>query len=81
MLSTATQPMKRNAKIFVAGHCGMVGSAIVRRLEAGAYTNVLTRSRAERDQHAVHSFLTEERAARRVHLVKIAGFQTFDHQE
>jgi GDP-L-fucose synthase len=51
----------KQAKIYVAGHRGMVGSAIVRRLEAGGYTNVITRSRAELDlldQQAVHAFLS-----------------------
>jgi GDP-L-fucose synthase len=52
----------KQAKIYVAGHRGMVGSAIVRRLEAGGYTNVITRARAELDlldQQAVHAFLSE----------------------
>ena len=50
--------------IFVAGHRGMVGSALVRRLEAGGYTRILTRSRAELDlcdQRAVHAFLADAR--------------------
>ena len=45
------------SKIFVAGHRGMVGSAIVRRLASGGYTRVITRSRSELDlldQQAVH---------------------------
>ena len=41
--------MKKNSGIFVAGHRGMVGTALVRRLEAGGYSNVLTRTRAELD--------------------------------
>jgi GDP-L-fucose synthase len=55
--------MKREAKIFVAGHHGMVGSAIVRRLRAGGYNNLLVRTRAELDlldQRAVHDFLAEQ---------------------
>ncbi len=56
--------MDKNSKIYVAGHRGMVGSAIVRRLKAGGYTNVLTRTHAELDlldQKAVHAFLASEK--------------------
>jgi len=54
----------RNAKIYVAGHRGMVGSAIVRRLQQGGYTGVITRSRQELDlldQRAVFRFLQTEK--------------------
>lgn len=56
--------MDRRARIFVAGHNGMVGSAIVRRLQASGYNNLITRSRAELDlasQEAVGSFMARER--------------------
>ena len=56
--------MEHSAKIFVAGHRGMVGSALVRRLHAGGFTNVITRSRAELDlldQRAVNDFLATEK--------------------
>ena len=56
--------MEKNAKIFVAGHRGMVGSALVRRLQSGGYTHILLRTRAELDlgdQRAVHAFLAEQR--------------------
>lgn len=56
--------MNKDAKIFVTGHRGMVGSALVRRLEAGGYTNLLTRSHAELDllnQAAVYEFLQAEK--------------------
>ncbi len=47
----------KDARIFVAGHGGLVGSAIMRKLEAGGYTNVLTATREQldlRDQAAVN---------------------------
>jgi GDP-L-fucose synthase len=53
-----------NKKIYVAGHNGMVGSAIVRRLKRGAYTNILTKSHGELDlldQKAVCDFLKTEK--------------------
>jgi GDP-L-fucose synthase len=56
--------MDKNAKIYVAGHRGMVGSALVRRLKAGGYTNIVTRTHAELDlldQKAVHGFLSAEK--------------------
>ena len=56
--------MHKDAKIFVAGHRGMVGSAIVRRLEAVGYTGVVTAGRAELDlldQRAVNDFLQTQR--------------------
>lgn len=55
--------MDRRAKIYVAGHRGMVGSAIVRRLQAAGYTNILTRTHAELDlvrQLSVEQFLQQE---------------------
>jgi GDP-L-fucose synthase len=56
--------MENNAKIFVAGHRGMVGSAIVRRLHAEGFQQLVTRTHAELDlldQRAVSDFLAEER--------------------
>ena len=53
-----------SAKIYVAGHRGMVGSAVVRALEATGATNILTRSRSELDlcsQAAVESFFAEQK--------------------
>lgn len=52
--------MNSHAKIFVAGHRGMVGSAIVRRLQSAGYTQIITAGRAELDlldQRAVHDFV------------------------
>lgn len=51
--------MDKQAKIFVAGHRGMVGSAIVRRLQADGYRNLVLRTHAEldlRNQAAVEKF-------------------------
>jgi len=51
-------------KIYVAGHRGMVGSAIVRSLEAKGFTNIVTRTHAELDltnQQAVKTFFEQER--------------------
>ena len=48
-----------NQKIYVAGHRGMVGSAIVRNLQAKGYKNIVTRTHAELDltnQSAVQDF-------------------------
>lgn len=52
-----------DAKIYVAGHRGMVGSAIVRQLEAKGYNNIVTRTHGQLDlldQQAVFAFLAEE---------------------
>lgn len=51
------------AKIYVAGHNGMVGSALVRHLQAKGYQNIISRSRSELDlldQKSVHDFLKVE---------------------
>ena len=40
--------MEKNAKIYVAGHRGMVGSAIVRELERQGYTKIVTRTHKAR---------------------------------
>ncbi|MFM0494336.1 GDP-L-fucose synthase family protein [Paraburkholderia caledonica] len=56
--------MDKHSRIFVAGHRGMVGSALVRRLAAAGYTDVITRSRVEldlTDQAAVNRFFQAEK--------------------
>ena len=56
--------MKLDSKIYVAGHRGMVGSAIVRELKRQGYTNIVTRTHDELDltrQEAVERFFAEER--------------------
>lgn len=53
--------MDKNSKIFVAGHRGMVGSAIVRKLQSLGYSNIVIQSRDQLDllnQQAVHDFIT-----------------------
>lgn len=55
--------MDKSAKVFVAGHRGMVGSAIVRKLQQKGFTNLLLRTSAEldlRNQQAVDSFFETE---------------------
>jgi GDP-L-fucose synthase len=41
--------MKKDARIFVAGHAGLIGSAMLRRLQRDGYTNIVTRTRSELD--------------------------------
>jgi GDP-L-fucose synthase len=56
--------MELSARIYVAGHRGMVGSAIVRALEKRGYTNIITRSSTQLDlrrQQAVEDFYAAER--------------------
>jgi GDP-L-fucose synthase len=56
--------MKKLSKIYVAGHNGMVGSAIVRKLRSSGFDNLLLRSRQEldlTDQSSVRTFLQSER--------------------
>ena len=56
--------MKKESKIYVAGHRGMVGSAIVRELQRQGYTRIIIRTHAELDlcrQEAVEAFFRAER--------------------
>ncbi|MGI8893258.1 MAG: GDP-L-fucose synthase [Bacteroidia bacterium] len=56
--------MKKNSRIFVAGHRGMVGSAIVRQLRQKDFNNIITRTSTEldlRDQSAVAEFVKQEK--------------------
>ncbi len=56
--------MEKNSKIYIAGHKGMVGSAIERKLEAEAYSNLVLRTSAEldlKDQAAVATFFEKEK--------------------
>src|SRR5690554_2986833 len=56
--------MNKNSKIYVAGHTGMVGSALVRKLKSEGFKNLIFRSSSELDlteQQAVKAFFEEER--------------------
>ena len=56
--------MEKDAKIYVAGHRGMVGSAILRELERQGYTNIITRTHKELDltrQDQVEKFFAKEK--------------------
>src|SRR6267143_1416596 len=58
--------MDKSDKIFVAGHRGRVGSALVRRLQAEGFSNVVTRDRVQldlTDESAVAEFFAKEKAA------------------
>ena len=58
--------MDKSEKIFVAGHRGMVGSALVRRLKGEGFSNLLVRDRSKldlRDECAVGKFFEEEKPA------------------
>lgn len=56
--------MEKTGKVYVAGHRGLAGSAILRRFEAGGYLNIVTRCHDELDlldQNAVREFFAKER--------------------
>jgi GDP-L-fucose synthase len=56
--------MKKDSKVFVAGHRGLVGSAIVRNLKENGYTNIITKTRQELDllnQSDVFDFFVNEK--------------------
>ena len=56
--------MNKESKIYVAGHRGMVGSAIIRELHRQGYTNIITRTHKELDltrQVEVEKFFEEEK--------------------
>lgn len=58
--------MDKTAKIYVAGHRGLVGSALMRNLQAAGYSNIVTRTHAELDltsQDAVENFFATEKPA------------------
>jgi GDP-L-fucose synthase len=56
--------MKKNAKIYIAGHKGLVGSALVKKLEKDGYSNIITKNHSQLDlidQKAVEQFFNEEK--------------------
>ena len=56
--------MDKNSKIYVAGHTGLVGSAILRHLQALGYSNLIVRTSSEldlRDSLAVSNFYKVEK--------------------
>ena len=56
--------MKPDSKVYIAGHRGLVGSALLRNLEANGYRNLVTRTHTEldlTDQQAVRSFIAQEK--------------------
>lgn len=58
--------MQKNSKIYIAGHKGMVGSAIMRQLAVLGYTNIITKNSSEldlRNQQAVNDFFVTEQPA------------------
>lgn len=58
--------MKSDSKIYIAGHRGLVGSAIIKNLRERGYQNLLTRTHAELD-------LTDQRAVRDFFCKRAAG--------
>ena len=74
----------KHSRIYVAGHLGMAGSAIVRRLRAGGYQNLLLRTRAELDlldQGAVRSWMQRERPEYVFHAAgKVGGIAANDRE-
>ena len=69
--------MNKTDKIYVAGHRGLVGSAIVRNLESKGYTNVIGRTHKELDltnQAQVQAFFETERPDLQSLLTRICKF-------
>ncbi|MFY7899088.1 MAG: NAD-dependent epimerase/dehydratase family protein, partial [Chitinophagaceae bacterium] len=56
--------MQKDAKIYIAGHRGMVGSAIFRKLQKDGFNNIVTKTSSEldlRNQQAVNDFFATEK--------------------
>lgn len=68
--------MEQDAKIYVTGHTGMIGSTMLKRLESDGYTNIVTRSHTELDlscQSAVDAFFALERPEYVFHIAAKTG--------
>jgi GDP-L-fucose synthase len=66
LILSLSRPVEKPDKIFIAGHRGLVGSALVRKLEQGGFANLLTRGRAEldlRNASDVDRFFAQEKPA------------------
>lgn len=65
-IAATTMPLEKSDKIFIAGHRGLVGSSLVRKLEQDGFANLLTRNRAEldlRNASDVDRFFAQEKPA------------------
>ncbi|HEY8835660.1 MAG TPA: NAD-dependent epimerase/dehydratase family protein, partial [Chthoniobacterales bacterium] len=63
---TLSRPVEKSDKIFIAGHRGLVGSALVRKLQQDGFAHLVTRDRSEldlRNATAVDRFFAEEKPA------------------
>jgi GDP-L-fucose synthase len=70
------QPMQKKSRIFVTGHRGLVGSALIRKLRAEGYENLLTASRQElelRDQGLVDQWFARQRPEFVIHVAGTVG--------
>jgi len=68
--------MNKNSKIYVSGHSGMLGSAMLKRLKAEGYTNIVTRTHKELDltrQAEVESFFAQEQPEYVFHIAAKTG--------
>jgi GDP-L-fucose synthase len=72
-MNEPVQPIDRDARIFVAGHGGLVGSAIMRRLERDGFSNVLTATRSQLDLRHQAAVSTWFRDNRPDHVFLVAG--------
>lgn len=66
LILTLSRPVEKSDKIFIAGHRGLVGSSLVRKLEQDGFANLLTRARAEldlRNASDVDRFFAQEKPA------------------